>query len=267
MNHLDLFSGIGGFALAARWMGWETKAFCDSEPYCQKLLKQNFPNIPVYENIKTISRIGNIDIITGGFPCQPFSQAGKQVGKKDNRYLWPEMLRVITQEKPTWVIGENVPGIIGMALDAVHADLEAENYAVQSFIIPAVSVDAQHKRDRVWIIAYTDGDSQPISSIDAETSLLQKALPDTTGKRTQRLRSSGKQKSQAQTQSRLSRCNSERPESAKWKAEPRVGRVVDGFPGRVDRIKGLGNAIVPQVAHQIFKHIERFSNERKITLV
>jgi len=165
MRHLDVFSGIGGFALAAYWTGKiETVGFCEIDDYCGKILNKNFPGVPVHADIKTLKnegQYGTIDIITGGFPCQPFSVAGKQQGKEDNRYLWPEMLRVIQEFKPSWVLGENVTGIINMELDTVLSDLEKEDYEVQPIIIPACAKDAPHRRDRVWILAYTNRNGLP----------------------------------------------------------------------------------------------------------
>jgi DNA (cytosine-5)-methyltransferase 1 len=184
MTHIDLFSGIGGFALAARWAGIETIQFVEIDPFCQKVLNKNFPGIPIHDDIKTYSyangnglqepgaklKTGRIRqfheknkswtnpfILTGGFPCQPFSCAGKRRGKEDNRFLWPEMLRVISEAKPDWVIGENVAGFINMGLDDCISDLEREGYEVQPLIIPACAVNAPHRRDRVWIVAHTEG--------------------------------------------------------------------------------------------------------------
>ena len=184
MNHVDLFSGIGGFALAARWAGIETVQFVELDPFCQKVLQKNFPGIPIHDDIKTFTytkaiqndkrRCGSVEVasrngesgdtsigpcnqpflLTGGFPCQPFSCAGKRRGKEDDRYLWPEMLRVISEAKPTWVIGENVAGFINMGLDDCIPDLEREGYEVQPIVIPACAVQAPHRRDRVWIIAH-----------------------------------------------------------------------------------------------------------------
>jgi len=154
-THLDLFSGIGGFALAARWNGYRTVGFCDNEPYAQAVLKKHWPEVPCHKDIREVrgELYAGVTLLTGGFPCQPFSVAGKQRGKDDNRYLWPEMLRVIQEAKPAWIIGENVAGIVNLALDRIHADLEAQDYEVESFIIPACAVNAPHKRDRVWIVA------------------------------------------------------------------------------------------------------------------
>ena len=161
MKHGSLFSGIGGFDLAAEWAGWENMFHCEWNPFGQKVLKHYWPNAATYEDITktdfTIWR-GRIDILTGGFPCQPYSAAGKRLGKEDERHLWPEMLRTIREIQPRWVVGENVLGLVnwngGLVFDEVQADLEAEGYEVQPFILPAASVNAPHKRDRVWFVAY-----------------------------------------------------------------------------------------------------------------
>jgi len=154
-THLDLFSGIGGFALAAGWAGFETVGFCDNEPYAQAVLKKHWPNVPIHGDIKTLDGTAyrGVTLLTGGFPCQPFSNAGKRRGKDDDRYLWPQMLRVIQEARPDWIVGENVVGIIGLALDQVCSDLEAEGYEVEPIIIPACGVDAPHRRNRVWVVA------------------------------------------------------------------------------------------------------------------
>ncbi len=161
MTHASLFSGIGGFDLAAEWAGWTNMFNCEIDPFCRRVLKYHFPNAVQYEDIKAVDFTvwrGRIDVLTGGFPCQPFSVAGKRKGTADNRYLWPEMLRAIREVRPRWVVGENVRGFIswseGMVLDTVFADLEALGYEVQPFILPACAVDAPHRRDRVWIVAH-----------------------------------------------------------------------------------------------------------------
>lgn len=278
MRHLDLFSGIGGFALAARWMGWHTVGFCEIDPYCQQVLQKNFPHTPIYDDIRTIPPIGNIDILTGGFPCQPFSVAGIKKGKEDDRHLWPKMLEVIACEKPTFVVGENVAGIIGMALDEVLSELEGQGYATQSFVIPACSVDAPHKRDRVWILAHTNSNrifpppeehcihrscenETKGSALTSNTSGSSTPLAHTQGERIQGLRTCGQQVAHSHAGKGLPVRESERSRETNWKAEPRVDRVVDGLPNRVDRIKGLGNAIVPQVAFQIYQAINKFNNQ------
>ena len=164
LKHLDLFSGIGGFSLGLEEAGLvETIAFCDYEPYCQKILKKHWPKVPIYNNIKELNYetlkqdgIKDIDIITGGYPCQPFSVAGKQRAEKDPRHLWPEMFRLIKECRPTWVIGENVSGHIKLGLDTVISDLESEGYSTRTFNIPASGVGALHQRQRIWTISHTN---------------------------------------------------------------------------------------------------------------
>ena len=163
MNHGSLFSGIGGFDLAAEWMGWDNVFHCEWNKFGQRVLKHYWPQSISYEDITktdfTIHR-GRIDVLTGGFPCQPYSTAGKRKGKDDERHLWPEMLRAIREIQPRWVVGENVRGLVnwngGMVFDEVQADLEAEGYEVQPFILPACGKNAPHRRDRVWFVAYAE---------------------------------------------------------------------------------------------------------------
>lgn len=268
MNHLDLFSGIGGFALAAREV-WKDEynpiGFCDNDYFCQQVLAKNFPGIPIYEDIRTLTNtdprfkqsdkevqtggktIINVDLITGGFPCQPFSAAGQKRGTEDDRYLWPEMLRVIKEFKPTWIIGENVAGIIHMALNQVCTDLEAEGYEVQSLIIPAVALNAPHRRDRVWIIAYN---------------------PSSEGLQGK----SGREK----THTECPRLGGDEEWNKNWiEVASTLCRVDDGLSKRMVRLpdgrtisyprwrreslKAYGNAIVPQVAVEIMKTIRGVS--------
>lgn len=160
MTHASLFSGIGGFDYASQQVGWENVFAVEKEPYCQELLKKRFPNIKIYGDIKEFNGEayeGTVDVISGGFPCQPFSVAGKRKGEDDDRYLWDEMLRVIREVKPKWVVGENVSGILSMedgsTFEKICVDLENEGYEVQSYIIPACGVGAWHRRKRVWITA------------------------------------------------------------------------------------------------------------------
>jgi DNA (cytosine-5)-methyltransferase 1 len=162
MTHGSLFSGIGGFDLAAEWMGWENKFHCEWNTFGQKVLHHYWPQAEQFTDItKTdFTKYANrIDILTGGFPCQPYSSAGKRLGKEDERHLWPEMLRAIREIQPRWVVGENVLGLVnwsgGLVFHEVQTDLEAEGYEVQPYVLPAVSVNAPHRRDRVWFVAYS----------------------------------------------------------------------------------------------------------------
>lgn len=164
LTHLSLFSGIGGLDLAAERAGFRTVGQCEFADYPYQVLCRHWPDVPKWRDICTLSggdfydRTGlrTVDVLSGGFPCQPFSVAGKRRGTEDDRYLWPEMLRVIKELRPAWVVGENVAGIINMALDQVLSDLEAQGYETRTFVIPACGVDAPHRRDRVAIISYNN---------------------------------------------------------------------------------------------------------------
>lgn len=272
MRHGSLFSGIGGFDLAAEWMGWDNVFHCEINPFGQKVLKHYWPDAESYSDITktdfTIHR-GTIDIITGGFPCQPYSIAGKKKGKEDERHLWPEMLRTIREVQPSWVVGENVPGLLdwqrGMVLHEIKTDLEAEGFEVfPPCVLPACSVNANHKRDRLWVIAYANGrrkrELQTISSRQEKKEIGGK---DSCG--FESIISDGNV-----TNTNISR---QQERGKEWKSpiqfaqdnrltsEPGICRGVNGFPYRVDRLRALGNAIVPQVAYEIFKAIEAFETQ------
>jgi|688.fasta_scaffold361597_2 DNA (cytosine-5)-methyltransferase 1 len=186
MIHFSLFSGIGGFDLASEWIGWRNMLSCEINSFCNKILKYYWPNAYHHEDIHTLSyevinenlstRYGNNwrsddVILTGGFPCQPYSAAGKRLGKEDDRHLWPQMLRIIREVQPTWVVGENVFGLInwneGLVFDEVQSDLEAEGYEVQPYVLPAVAVNAPHRRDRVWFVAHSKSNGSHRTSNEA----------------------------------------------------------------------------------------------------
>lgn len=172
LTHLSLFSGIGGLDLAAEAAGFQTVGQCEWADYPTKVLEKHWPDIPRWRDIRTLTKenfhertgLRTVDVISGGFPCQPFSVAGKRRGKEDDRYLWPEMLRVIQELRPTWVVGENVAGIVNMALDTALSDLESQNYETRTFVFPACGVDAPHRRDRVCIVGRVRGSSDLLHS-------------------------------------------------------------------------------------------------------
>lgn len=288
MYVLDLFSGIGGFSLGLERAGFKTAAFCEINPFCRAVLKKHWPSVPCFDDVRTLSSeslaanaIPPIDIICGGYPCQPFSAAGKRRGQTDDRHLWPEMFRLIQELRPTWVVGENVAGHISMGLDDVLADLEAEGYTARAFVIPACAVDAPHRRDRVWVVAHTDNrlfDPQNALLTRRDASLLGcEALADADGER--KLQPEGVDEEQwrrigdcreavADTQSGRWRQghthtggHEERAGTARewsgfahgswWPPEPDVGRVADGIPLRVDRTKSLGNGLVSDIPEAI----------------
>lgn len=236
--HLDLFSGIGGFALAAQMVGGiKTVGFCEINPYAQKVLSKNFPNVPIHEDVKTLNPqdYGRIDLITGGYPCQPFSVAGLRKGKEDDRHLWPEVLRITKQARPRWLLCENVAGHVDMGLDEVLSDLASAQYTAEAIIVPACAVNAIHRRDRVWIIAHADSER---SNELLPGSLLEEYHPESALK------------------SRRGRFGETRGHSTRETAS-RILRVDDGIPNGVDRNHGLGNAIVPQVAAEIIRCMMR----------
>ncbi len=243
MNHLGLFEGIGGFSLAASEVGWTTKAWVEINPFCQKVLKKNFPEAKGYADIKEFDGTkyrGAIDIITGGFPCQPYSLAGKRKGNKDDRHLWPEMLRVIGEIQPRFVVGENVYGLVnwsnGLVFKEVQANLEDIGYEVAPIILPACGINAPHRRNRIWFVAHAYSEGLSFKrKFEGLPKKERQTLPsfERGDFMEQRLRSSISRNDQSI-----------------------VCRRGHGIPNRVDRIKGLGNAIVPQVAIEIFKAIE-----------
>ena len=284
ITHLDLFSGIGGFALAAASAGYKTIGFSEIEPYACKILKRHWPDVPNYGDIRNVRGI-RCELLTGGFPCQPFSLAGKQRGAKDDRHLWPEMCRVIAEARPTWVLGENVPGIIGMELDNVLADLERLGYACWPIVVPACAVDARHRRDRVWIVAYAAGvnawagrpgrsearTKTPIGGADVadtnEAGRREQCRAESVGAehaaaecRGENAGNSPQEQHEQHGQSWNGRGQSANP--SRWQPEPGMGRVVDGLPNRSHRLKGLGNAIVPQVAETLIRMMARTLNDQ-----
>jgi DNA (cytosine-5)-methyltransferase 1 len=277
MTHLDLFSGIGGFALAANRCGYETVGFVERDEFCKRVLRKHWPSVPIFDHIHDFdgTQFKGVKLLTGGFPCQPYSQAGLKRGASDDRAIWPQMLRVITEARPSYIVGENVVGIVNMELDDVLDSLESENYAAQTFIIPACAVDARHRRDRVWILgadAMVDPDEtsrqrQRSSQGSGQSGKQHQSRHDIDGDgetlaHTERNRQSrsgepgdaGNQKAHCKRQTIESFNGSFRQV---WPTEPDVGRVAYGVPERAHRLRGLGNAIVPQIAEEIIKAIPK----------
>ena len=279
MRVLDLFSGIGGFSLGLERAGMKTVAFCENDAKCRQVLTKHWPAVPQFEDVKELSKevldetgITDIGLICGGFPCQGFSIAGQRKGEADDRYLWPEFFRLIQEIRPDWVIGENVAGIINLGLDTVLADLEGKNYSVQTFVIPACALNAPHRRDRVWIVAHTNQNSEStinekrLSDADPNARRCEQdkkisargntvingsdnvAYPESSGLEGWQVRGVGDQ-----TQPQFGAgCWSV---TSHWRSEPDVGRVAHGVPRRVDRLRQLGNAVVPQIPEIIGKAI------------
>ena len=334
LRMLDLFSGIGGFSYAGEKLvgGYETVAFCEYDKHAQKVLRKHWPDTEIIDDVRELANDaerfrGSVDIICGGYPCQPFSLAGVRRGDKDDRHLWPEMLRIIQAVRPRWIIGENVAGHISMGLDEVLSDLEAEGYQARTFVIPAVAADAYHRRDRCWIVGYSElngssaaavrgepqedggrssegqgvakqsaragrprdgqevaggagaetvGDAEDVRrnirqdaerkrsedqqdksqfSVWGEPSGSDKDVSDASGEGLQGDVGQGQARAQGQSQGYPAQCRW-------WEPEPAVGRVANGIPGRVHRLRQLGNSIVPQVAARILWAIKEAHNEQ-----
>ena len=222
MNVLDLFSGIGGFSLGLERAGMRTVAFCEIDPYCRAVLRKHWPDVPIFEDVRTVNSI-SADVVCGGFPCQPFStaSAGKRFGEVHDHYLWPEMLRVIQETKPRWVIGENVTGIESMALEQVVSDLEGGGYEVAPPLeIPACGVGHDHRRARIWFLAHADKDGESGRTVNAETPILQRGNSD----------------------------------------GERLGKA-HGVPSELDELRAYGNAICPDIAEIIGRAIMQAEKE------
>ena len=264
MNHLDLFSGIGGFSLGLERAGFKTVAFCEIEEFPRKVLKKHWPDVPIYEDVRNVTKqqlesdgVTDIKLVCGGFPCQPFSTAGNQLAEKDHRHLWPEMLRVISELKPDWVIGENVPGIIGLGLDNVLASLEAEGYSTRTFIIPACSVNAPHRRDRVWIVGnsknlHGNGGRHHTAKSKRQKPKSRNAISAEAISNTER-----REREMGRAIGRNGGEWKSFPWDGNWQGEtePFLDRENDGLPHRMDRLKSLGNAVVPQIPELIGRAI------------
>lgn len=302
LHYIDLFSGIGGFALGAYWarIRFDKHYFSEVDKYCVELYQKRFPDAIALGDVTKIKSIptGNY-VITGGFPCQPFSVAGKRKGEKDERNLWPEMLRVIRLCQPSWVVCENVPGAIKYIKGVVKPDLENEGYEVWPFSISATTIGAPHRRERIWIVAYPRQQPKGTKGIrfSKESKYCKtKKIGTMSGNRfansSQKVSNTigkyddnaghgtseicRKRSEQAEVQGCKNVPNPTKPglegqepesklpreqqrlftERCGWEFEPSVGRLAHGISNRVDRLKGLGNAIVPQIAELLFNQIK-----------
>jgi len=334
LRHFDVCSGIGGFSLGFRWAALsEPVAFCEIDPYCQKVLAKNFPNIPIFNDVKELVNdrpestrtIPDHDILTSGYPCQPFSVAGQRRGEEDERNIWRFVFEIVKRKHPTWCVFENVYGHIAMGLDQVLHDMESEGYSTQTFVVPACSLNAPHKRDRLWIVGNSEHDGSLASKIrrgnqetskgasqgqnqaeqssgtsrrkdngtlaDTESEGLQgldKRSPTisterdeitdigTKGSRDKDVANSkcmgresrtsireelAREESHGKFNNRSANGSAQERARSWWDVEPNVGRVAYGIPSRVDRLRGLGNAIVPQIAMQIGLSIKEAMND------
>ena len=304
LTHLSLFSGIGGLDLAAEWAGFTTVGQCEWADYPTKVLEKHWPDVPRWRDIHDLdldtfrSRTGlrTVDVISGGFPCQPFSVAGKQKGKGDERYLWPEMLRVIREVKPAWVVGENVLGILRIAAPDVTKGLEREGYNVVLLDYEAAAVGALHRRERIAFVGSLSANPMHngFNSAEITGSPEQRGATSQTGtgasvqssglcergirgggvlahsgsEGLQRVQFSGARSNETgEGRTRSHGATTERRYDGRpgtppqWEPEPSVGRVAYGVPNRVDRLKCLGNAVVPQWAYPIFKAIAEIEED------
>jgi DNA (cytosine-5)-methyltransferase 1 len=283
MRHVDLCSGIGGFSLGFEWAGLSKPVlFCDVEPWCRRVLSKHWPDVPVASDVKELANdpdglVPDCDILTAGYPCQPFSLAGERRGTEDDRHIWPYILSIVKAKRPAWCVFENVYGHVSMGLDEVLSDLEGEGYAARPFIVPACAADAPHRRDRVWIIARNVADAQSLHSDGSgeHSQQSERQVPqlgdsrgennvaDTASKRQQGSRLHGRSQHSAQNKDgQADRAdNSSQRDAQFWLPEPAVGRVANGIPRRVDRLRGLGNAIVPQIAMRIGQTIKAVADQ------
>jgi len=301
LTHISLFTGIGGIDLAAEAAGFETIAQVERDNYCRRVLAKHWPGVPRFDDVRDVTAdalrgagIGRPTLISGGFPCQPFSCAGKRRGAEDDRFLWPEMCRIVSELRPAWVLGENVAGFVGMALDDCAADLEGVGYAVRAFVVPAAGVGAPHQRARCFIVAHSNG-----VQLDGSGGARRRGAEPSDGRtdvanaRSAGLRLDAEQHGEPErpeygplgrdaarrgnekpvtdpivsglerTYKRTAPSKREGSSAMRrharsedwWATEPDVGRVAHGVPNRVHRLRALGNAVVPAQVYPFVRAI------------
>jgi len=281
LRHVDLCSGIGGFALGLEWSGLSKPVlFCDNDKWCQKILAKHWPHVPIADDVKDIANEPRrfisepIGILTAGYPCQPFSVAGKRQGEKDPRHIFPAILEIVAQTRPTFTVFENVYGHISMGLDKVLNGMESEGYAIKPFVVPACGVGALHRRNRLWLIGKNVADTNhagsgtPEHEADKDWSQNVKGWEEqsqfefgghsedvanansfTEGKQSDRF---GREQHDSKTEGQWAEERHRLTDRCWfWSTEPSICRVAHGIPRRLDRLRGLGNAIVPQIAMNI----------------
>ena len=247
LRHVDLCSGIGGFALGFQWANLSKPImFCDIEPWSRQILSKHWPDVPIATDVKELANdpdglVPDCDILTAGYPCQPFSQAGQRRGSEDDRHIWPYIFSIVQRKRPSWCVFENVYGHVSMGLDQVLSDLEGESYAARPFVVPACAVDAPHRRDRLWIICRNVG--------------------NTDSKRLQGQWREHEFVSEREAEHSVGSSGEEVRAREYWKSEPSVGRVAHGVRDRIHRLKGLGTAIVPQIAMRIGQTIKQIEEQ------
>jgi len=268
MKHGSLFSGIGGFDLAAEWIGWENVFHCEIDEFPRKILNYYWPNSISYHDIKTTDftiHRGKIDILTGGFPCQPYSAAGKRLGKEDDRHLWPYMLDAIRSIQPRWVVGENVRGLVswsdGLVFEEVQTDLETEGYEVQAFLLPAASVNAPHRRDRIWFVAKNTNSSGFVQRKSEEKGTEIWEQRDIGSGDSERIhRKKGTHAFEYGGQVSFENFPTQSPICG---GDDELPTELDGITfskWRRESIKGYGNAVVPALVYEMFKTIEEYES-------
>jgi DNA (cytosine-5)-methyltransferase 1 len=251
MRSIELFAGIGGIALAAEWAGVKTVGFCERDPFCQKVLNKHWQDVPIFDDVRTLTKevleshgIKDVDLISGGFPCQPYSIAGKKQGSDDERALWDEMFRIINEVRPKWVVCENVDNFTRMDdFEKANTNLESIGYQVESFIIPASAVGAPHRRNRVFVVGYSNSESE-----------------------SQTHKTSSSIGSSRETRESITREFRGRVARTYWQAnKPPVCGVDDGLSKELDksRLITLGNAVVPQQIYPIFKTIMEIERKNR----